>query len=318
MKNYAKLLRDSAPIIGFFIVTIFFAITTGGRLLSFDNIQNLTGQVIVTALVAIGAVFVFGSGNLDMSLGACVNMSAVLGCMAAIATGSMLAAFVVCMLTSLAFALFKGLFAAFVDVPLFIVTIVMGTAILALVRLIMGSKSSITLDDAVTTIPKLTFDEKTWINISILGAFFILCLILFKFTGLGRKIKILGGSAIVAKQTGLNIKAIKIAAFMVGSIGVGLAAFVLMIRTRTIENTAAGSVGIDVMVALVLGGMPLSGGSRSMISAGLIGALTITVLNSGLSIMGISTDLIQIVRGVVFLAIVLVASYTYRTELLPR
>ena len=71
-------------------------------------------------------------------------------------------------------------------------------------------------------------------------------------------------------------------------------------------------------MALVLGGMPLSGGPRSKISAGVVGAATITVLNSGLVIMGVGTGTIQIFRGVIFLVVVFVASLNYRTQLLPR
>lgn len=75
---------------------------------------------------------------------------------------------------------------------------------------------------------------------------------------------------------------------------------------------------MDVMVALVVGGMPLSGGARSKISAGLVGAVTITVLNSGLAILGLSAGEIQIFRGIVFIVVVLVASLSYRGKLLPR
>ena len=42
--------------------------------------------------------------------------------------------------------------------------------------------------------------------------------------------------------------------------GVAIAAFLLLLRTRSVSGTTAGSVGNDVMIALVLGGMPLSGG----------------------------------------------------------
>ena len=97
-----------------------------------------------------------------------------------------------------------------------------------------------------------------------------------------------------------------------------LAAFLLMLRTRTVGNTTGGSLGNDVMVALVLGGMPLSGGPRSKISAGLVGAITITVLNSGLTMMGLSTGQVQIIRGIVFIIVVLVSSLSYRGKLLPR
>ena len=72
------------------------------------------------------------------------------------------------------------------------------------------------------------------------------------------------------------------------------------------------------MIALVLGGMPLSGGPRSKVSAGILGAATITVLNSGLTIMGLSTGQVQICRGIVFIVVVFISSFSYRTKLLPR
>lgn len=97
-----------------------------------------------------------------------------------------------------------------------------------------------------------------------------------------------------------------------------LAASLLLLRTHTAGATTASTVGTDVMVALVLGGMPLSGGPRSKISAGLLGAVTITVLNSGLAIMGLSTGQIQATRGIVFIVVVLVSSLSYRGKLLPR
>lgn len=49
-----------------------------------------------------------------------------------------------------------------------------------------------------------------------------------------------------------------------------------------------------------------------------LGAATITILNSGLTIMGLSTGQIQIVRGIVFIGVVFVSSFSYRSKLLPR
>ena len=86
-----------APIIGLVLVIVAFTILTDGKLLSTINLQNMANQVIVTALVAIGAVFVYGVGNFDMSLGSGVVLSAVLGAMAAIKTGNLLVCFLVCL-----------------------------------------------------------------------------------------------------------------------------------------------------------------------------------------------------------------------------
>lgn len=317
-KDYGKIIGSLAPYIGLVLVIVVFAILTKGALLSKTNIQSLSNQVIVTALVAIGAVFVFGAGYFDMSMAGSICFAAVVGGMVAIKSGSLFLAAVVILAISLAFGLIKGLFAAFVNVPFFIFTIVLGSVISSVVLVMMGSESTIYLDDAVKTIPTLTFVQMTIVNIACLAVFFIVCLILFNYTPIGVKVKNMGGNPVSARQSGIALKKTTIQAFLISAIGIAVAAFVILLRTRTVGGTTASSVGNDVIVALVLGGMPLSGGPRSKISAGLIGAATITILNSGLTIMGLTTGQIQICRGIVFIVVVFVSSFSYRGKLLPR
>lgn len=318
MKNHWEAIKNYFPLLGLLFLVVFFSIATGGALLSPLSLQSLLNQVIATALVALGSVFVFGSGNFDMSLGACLSLSAIMGGMAAISTGSLLLAFLVCVGLSLLLGLLKGLFASFVDVPLFIVTIVLGSLLSAFTLFILGDASAVHLKDAAVTLPSYTFSQMSVINLVVLLSYFALCLVLFLFTPIGRQVKILGGSAVTARQSGIPVKKVKVAAFLIGALGIGLAAFVILVRVRNIGASTASSMGTDVMIALVLGGMPLSGGPRSRISAGLVGATSITVLNAGLTMMGLNIAVIQIFRAVVFLVVVYVASMTYRTRLLPR
>lgn len=311
-------LKNAAPIIGFLLVCAFFAVTTGGTIFSVSNLQSLMNQVIVLAMVSLGAVFVFGAGEFDLSLGGCVCISAVLGCMAAISTGSILLAFVICLGVSMVLGVLKGIFSSYIKVPMFIVTIVLNMVISAVVLVIMGKETTIYLRNAVPEIRALTFSEMTVVNVVTLGLFLLATVILFNYTSLGRTVKFIGGNEAAAKQTGLNIRKAKILSYLICAVGLGLAAFIILIRTRTVGNTTGGDLGFDVLVALVLGGMPINGGPRARISAGFFGAATITVLNSGLVMMGMSIGGLQTVRGIVFLAIVFVASFTYRTKLLPR
>ncbi len=318
MKNRWETIKNYFPLLGLLILVVFFSIATGGALLSPISLQSLLNQVIATALVALGSVFVFGSGNFDMSLGACLSLSAILGGMAAIATGSLIVAFLVCIGLSLLLGLLKGLFASFVDVPLFIVTIVLGSLLSAFTLFILGDASAVHLKDALQPLPSFSFSQMSVINLVVLLSYFSLCLVLFLFMPIGRQVKILGGNAVTARQSGIPIKKVKVGAFLIGALGIGLAAFVILVRVRNIGASTASSMGTDVMIALVLGGMPLSGGPRSRISAGLVGATSITVLNAGLTMMGLNIAVIQIFRAVVFLVVVYVASMTYRTRLLPR
>lgn len=314
----AKIFADLAPVIGLVLVLVIFSVLTKGALLSTQNIQSLSNQIIVTALTTIGAVFVFGSGFFDMSIGGSVCFAAVIGGIVAINTGSLVAAFFVILAISLGFGIAKGLFAANINVPFFIFTIVLGSVISSIVLVILGSQSTIYLDDAVTAIPALSFGAMTAVNLICLAGFFIVCLFLFNYTSIGVRVKNMGGNPVAAKQSGIDLKKTTMTVFIISAIGAAIAAFLILIRVRAVGGSTASGVGNDIMVALVLGGMPLSGGPRTKISAGILGAATITVLNSGLTIMGLSTGEIQIVRGIVFIVVVFVASFSYRDKLLPR
>ncbi len=318
MKKYWEIIKQYFPLLGLILVIAIFSIATKGAILSKQSLQSLLNSVIATALVSLGAVFVFGSGNFDMSMGGCLAFSAVIGGYAAIASGSLLLALIICLVVSLMLGLLKGIFAAYVEVPLFIVTIVLGFIISAVVLVIMGVNVTIHLNDSVHELRSFSFGEISVINLIILGAYFLLTMVLFDYTKLGREVKILGGNAVTARQTGMNARRIKIVSFLISAIGVGLAAFAILVRVRAVGTTTAGSMGTDVMTALVLGGMPLVGGPRSKISAGLVGAATITVLNAGLTMVGFDLATIQTVRALIFLAVVYVASASYRTNLLPR
>lgn len=318
MKKFGDILKNYFPIIGLVLVVVIFAILTKGKLLAPSTLQSMLSTVMLTALVSIGSVFVFGSGCFDMSMGGTLCMSAVVGCYAGIATGSAFVVFLGCLGTSLVLNILKAIFAAYVEVPLFIVTIVLGSILSALVLVMMGTETTIFFSNAVKPIVTLTSTQLTWLNLIVLVVYFVICLILFNYTRLGREVKLLGGNQVTFRQTGLNPAKVKILAFVVAAFGVALAAFVMLMSTRTAGSSTGSSMGTDVMVALVLGGMPLTGGPRSRISAGLIGSATITVLNMGLTMMNLSTAIIQIFRAIVFLAVVYVASMTYRTKLLPR
>ncbi len=317
-KINARFIGNIAPYIGLVLVVVVFGVLTKGALLSVNNLQAMASTVILTAMCAIGAVFVFGAGYFDMSIGGTVCIASVLGGRAMIASGSFLVGFAVILAVAIALALVKGLLAAYVNVPFFIFTIILASIFSSAVLVIMGKETVIYLKDAVKPLREFTFTEISIISVIVLAAYFIFCLVVFKYTPVGVKVRNMGGNIISAKQSGIDTTKTTLTVFILGSLGVALAALILLMRTRVASSSTASAVGTDVMVALVLGGMPLSGGPRSKISAGLLGAMTITVLNSGLAILGLSTGEIQITRGLVFIIVVLVSSLSYRSKLLPR
>ena len=310
--NMKDKLINYIPIIGLILVTVIFAILTEGKTVSSINLKILTNQVILTALVSIGAVFSFSCGAFDMSLGGSLCLSAIAGALAGIKSNSVVVMILVTFLVSMAIALFKGYVASRLNLPIFIVTIIFGSFLSAIGLVLLGKETTLSVGKIVS------IKNMTVINIVFLAGFFLISLILFNYTKVGKSMKLQGGNTLAAVQSGINTRKNTLLAFAMAGLGVTLAAIITLLRTKTATATTGGSIANDMMVAIVLGGMPLSGGSRSKISAALVGAATITILNNGLSVYGVSNDMIQIVRGMIFLIVVFITSMSYRTKLLPR
>lgn len=119
----------------------------------------------------------------------------------------------------------------------------------------------------------------------------------------------------------LNITHMQYWASFWRGVGVGIGAFMTLVYTPSVTTTTAGDIGMNIMVAIVFGGMPISGGARSKIYAAVVGGFSYIVLNNILDLLIDSTSgygITQIVSAVFFLIIVYVASVNYRSQTLPR
>ena len=77
-----------------------------------------------------------------------------------------------------------------------------------------------------------------------------------------------------------------------------------------VVGSATANVGnqleTQILIALVLGGMPISGGAKVRFENIIVGSLLYIVLNNGLTMMGLTTQAMQLIQGVVFLIFVAV------------
>lgn len=312
MKKNKKMIMNLAPLFGLVLVTLIFALMSDGKSISPVNLKILSNQIIIVALVSIGAVFSFSCGALDMSMGGSMGLSAIIGSLVGLSTGSFWLMLFVTFSVSMIIAAIKGVIAAYLTLPVFIVTIIFGSLLSAIGLVALGTVTTISLGKVV---PRMNL---TVINVIFLVGFYCVGLVLFNYTKIGKAFKLQGGNLLASGQSGINARKNIIIAFLISGVGVSLAAIMTILKTKTVTAQTGASIGSDVLVAIVLGGMPLSGGPRSKISAAVIGAATITILNNGLSIMNVNNDIIQIVRGLIFLTVVFITSMSYRTKLLPK
>ena len=117
-------------------------------------------------------------------------------------------------------------------------------------------------------------------------------------TYFGRYFYAMGGNQEAARLAGVNVGKLKIATYLISGFLCGIAGLILMFRINSGQPTAGIGMEMDVITAVVLGGVSLSGG-EGKITGVFIGCLIIGVLSNGLIIMNIGEYYQLVVKGLV-------------------
>lgn len=119
----------------------------------------------------------------------------------------------------------------------------------------------------------------------------------------GRDIYALGGNRKAASLSGVNTK--KVFFWVYANMGLlsGLAGIVLSARNASATPKAGDGFEMDAIAACYIGGAAVAGGSGSILGA-VVGAFIMGILNNGMSLCGMSTDIQKIVKGLVLLGAV--------------
>jgi ribose transport system permease protein len=99
---------------------------------------------------------------------------------------------------------------------------------------------------------------------------------------------------------------------------VGLGAVFAVVSAPALTRITASSVGMDVIIAIVFGGMPVSGGARSRIYAAVIGAFSMSFLSQIMVMLNLNSGVGQMVKAAIFLLVVFIAAGERKMKTLPR
>ncbi len=297
------------PFVLLFAIVAFFTILTDGTFISLRNIKVIVQQALITAVVATGACFIFATGNRNIAMGSATALVAAVAALVYNSTESVLTMSVTALVFGVVVMLICVMLSTVLNVAIIHVTIVMMHLLKAIQNEIVGG-GNIELPYSMTS--AMTNAKVPYI---LFGVFAVISIILFHFTPLGRYIKMVGSNAAAAELTGIQKKRALTIAFILGGIGAGLGALLTIFRTGSITPFTCDGMNTDIMIAIVLGGMPVYGGSRSKAYAPIIGAITVTALNNGLLMVGVNNAYVQGVRGIIFLLLILIGHK--RPVLLP-
>lgn len=312
--NIKGRMLDIVPVFSLVLLAGIYLILMGDRLSAYV-LQTILNQTIITAIVSTGAIFIYTTGAFDISLGAAVAVSAIIGVLTYNATESVLLMFLVTVGMGVLISTINSSLAAFLNLPVFVTTIAMLSVLNALVKILITSGGGATIEVPKAAVAPL---DTIWLKLLILVIFIGICVFIYNYTFVGRTEKFLGGNPVCAKLTGISVKKMSVIAFVVAGVGIGLSAFLTVVRAPTLSTSTASSIGMDVIIAIVFGGMPVSGGARSKISAAVIGSLSMVLLGQIMVLLNYSSGISQFVKSVLFLAVVTIAGLKGRKSMLAR
>lgn len=293
-EGHAGAFKQIFPYLGLILIVMLLAFTTGGRFMRPGNLVLIFKQSVIVMIGALGSSFVLAHGNMDFSIGGEMALCCLMSYYAAQLNPYLM--FPACILIGLLLSLLVSVIHVVIGVPAF----VSGMCVMFIGKGVVQSVSGSGL-----TCPSLygTLDE-TWFYLVVLAAVLATTAVLFNYTKIGRYNRLIGSNPQAAFLSGIDNGRYKILAFLVSGVCVGVASFLTLVRSGGVSAQSGATFEMDTIIVLTLGGAPLSGGSGVRLRSALLGTLTYFVLSNGLVLWGIRPEIIFIIKGVLFLAIV--------------
>jgi ribose transport system permease protein len=127
---------------------------------------------------------------------------------------------------------------------------------------------------------------------------------IFTYTSLGAQLKAIGAGQTAARFAGVKVSKLKALVYIAAGGLTGFAAFINCVKVGSVTSQSGTMLETQILIALVMGGMPISGGAKVRFTNIIVGVLSYRILAQGLVMMGFDTMMQQIITGIVFLVVV--------------
>ena len=291
------IIRSIMPFAGFIFIVLLFAVLTKGQLYSMGSLKLLLSQSYVLLISCVGVFMVMTMGGLDFSQGSMLGICSVVVCY--LSNYNIVLAILCGVLTGGIIGFINGFFNVKRKITSFIVTI-------CNMYLIRGIVAYATTKTPVYGASNITSYNTLGVNLTFTIAILLIAFAIFQYTGLGNRLKAIGAGETAARFAGVRVEKTKMLVYAAAGMITGLAAFINSIKVGSVTSTAGNQLETQIMIALVLGGMPVNGGAKVKFYNVILGAMTYKILIAGLVMLGIEPKTQQLIMGIVFLVMVAV------------
>lgn len=272
--------------------------------ISLNNQMNILRDAATIGIAAWAMTLIIISGEIDVSVGPMVAFISVILAYLMQYAIPLPIALLLSLLLGAALGSVAGVLRGRFNVPSFVATLGLWSALRGM-GLFMTNALPVPIEENTVL---------DWLGGQVLGlpvsaVIMLVLFVVFQFiskkTAFGRSVYAIGGNAGAAQLCGINVRRIRVLLFTIAGLLAAVTGILLAARLGSGNAGAASGLEFDVIAAVVVGGTALSGGRGSMLGT-LLGVLVITLIGSGLVLLGINSFFQQVVRGVIIVLAVLV------------
>jgi ribose/xylose/arabinose/galactoside ABC-type transport system permease subunit len=292
-------------LIALVILCAFFSLTSP-YFLTIKNILNFTMNTTILGIMAAGLFVSMVIGEIDVSQYSIVALST--GVMVIFIRGGMNSAYaiLIALAISVACGVINGSLVAYLRINPIITT-------LGAMMIYRGIAYKITQAKAMgVTGPFFTAVGSGRIlgipvSVYIMLGVFLLVHVALTYTAYGKRVYAVGGNPEASYISGINVKTVRFWGMVISSLAAALAGLVFVSQVGATVPTVGEAGLMDVVTAVVIGGLSLSGGKGKIVGT-LIGVLILAVLQNGMVLLSVQSYYQNMVKGGVILLAVLVDS----------
>jgi ribose transport system permease protein len=254
------------------------------------NLYNITRNVTFVAIVALGMTFVIITGGIDLSVGSVLCLCSMVLAVTMHAGYSIEIGILAAIVTALVIGAFNGVLIAYLDFPPFVVTL--GMLSVARSLAMVASNNTVVFQFGPDHDKLLALGGGAWVFGIANPVLYMILLALItgftlRWTKFGRHIFAIGGNEHAATLTGVPVRQIKVAVYMISALSAGLAGIIQTGWLGAVTTNLGNGMELQVIAATVIGGADLAGGVGTAFGA-IVGAALIEVIRNSLGLLGIN------------------------------
>ncbi|MBQ7826227.1 MAG: ABC transporter permease [Clostridia bacterium] len=279
--------------------------------LNYSSIISCFNTATMYTLLAVGIAFVIMTGEIDVSIGATLGITAAMTGMIAQQGGSVVSMLAACIVTGAAVGLVNGAGVAYFGVPSLIFTLGTNSVVRGLIYILTDGRTIENFGGVIASYGNKTIFAEITVYYAIAVALVAIAHFVLTKTRKGKYFIAVGDNAGGANLVGISVLSTKILAYVLCGMFAGVAGFVFASKYGQVMTVAGNGYEMTAIAACVIGGISLSGGLGNMVGAA-IGAVIMSSISRLLVFIGLPATYNNTITGVMLIVIVVLDALTQR------